>query len=118
MSIVLLPFNKTAALAGDPVCISTGEPVTEIKEFTDVDYPIAGVLDGVVLTWTETGSSSRSKAYNIFMADTAIKGYVNVYYTGADFVLSEVFATIEEAQAAIIDPTDYKNTIEITSATE
>lgn len=106
------PFDLEKALAGAPVVTRNGRPVQEIYHLTTCDgrYPVIGVIDGAVWTFTKEGVHSvftGSNALDLFMATTKREGWVNVYPSNAGWLApleGRVFPTRAAALEAIINP--------------
>jgi len=115
MALTLKPFDKTAALAGDPCCTVTGLLVTQLSEKTDAYiFTLSGVLNNRIMTWDENGLSSVSSDYNLFMKEAAVEGWINIYWDDTNLSTSvEVFATEELAILGISEPEIYVKTIMI-----
>ena len=117
---LLKPFDKTAALAGDPTVTASGLPVTELHEYTGGDpFTLAGVVSERIKIWDDNGVSSESSELNLYMESELASVWVNIYYdTGTlTFGISEIFPTELDALSTITDPTTYVKTIEITNET-
>lgn len=74
------PFSKFEAISGAPVTTRNGKPVTQLKEFETKDaYQIAGVLDGVIQTWTDDGlfcAGDQEYINDLVMAGTKKEGWI------------------------------------------
>jgi hypothetical protein len=69
-------FNLEQAVAGAPVQTRDGRPVTQLIKFDSSDiYPLSGVVDEAVLTWTTNGiySTEKDNRHDIFMATANAK---------------------------------------------
>jgi hypothetical protein len=79
------PFNLERALAGDPVVMRDGRPVTQITKFDIYGRrALHGVVEGHVISWFENGRyySSGESSYDLLMAPKKRTVWVNMYGDG------------------------------------
>ena len=114
------PFNLEEALNGAKVVTRDGLEVKELTKFEGlVGGPIAGVMGGVLNTWTEQGKYYKDKESNsdLFLAAEPQRVYVNVYYLNGKLLISACqYNSLPAAKLYISDDVDMKyiKTIEIT----
>jgi hypothetical protein len=108
------PFDKAAALCGEPVVTRDGKRVINLVEFPVVEdnYTLYGVVDGTIESWTAAGAyydSTKPRSVpdsyrDLFMAPTTVKGYIAIgtdpsrLFTG-QFFATHVWPTVEEAES-------------------
>jgi len=100
------PFDIDAALAGEPVFTRSGDPVTEIHLFDCVcDFPLFGVLNGTVCSFTKDGKFSNPPSVmsnkDLFMGQNISgsgkkKAWVAVYRNYHNELCSRVIEEPEE----------------------
>lgn len=77
-----IPFDLNRALAGEKVVTRDGREVTQLTRFKCNEECLAGVIDGVLETWHETGkylTNDSGCSYDLFMAPKTVKRWVNFY---------------------------------------
>jgi hypothetical protein len=79
------PFNLQQALAGAPVVTRDGRKVEELHYFKNVtkgDFPIVGVIDGRLESFTESGNFNVSNISesDLFMAPVKVKMLAQMYF--------------------------------------
>lgn len=79
------PFNLEEALAGKPVVTRSGDPVTQIVKFKNIDSPycILGVHNNEVEKWCIDGRFNESKTnesgLDLFMAPESKFIFINLW---------------------------------------
>lgn len=118
------PFNLEEALKGAKVVTRDGGEVKELTKFENLkDYPLVGVLDTELKTWTTEGKYSAydlGQSYlDLFLAVEPIRIYKNVYRSiDGGIELGASHKTKEQAVKQGSDAKDYIKTIEITDEPE
>lgn len=99
------PFDLQRALAGDKVVTRDGREVTQLTRFKCNEECLAGVIDGVLETWHETGkylTNDSGCSYDLFMAPKTVKRWVNFYETkNSHHANGFAFETEETAKRAV-----------------
>jgi len=77
------PFNLAEALAGAPVCMRDGRPVTQLTKFNCNDHQcLYGVVDGQLSSFYLDGLYTRTQAEShrdLVMAPVKHTIYLNIY---------------------------------------
>ena len=75
------PFDLEKALAGHPVCTRDGRPVTQLHRFTGLKFPVAGIIDGTIYLWRESGEycNQNTADFDLMLASTKVKRWVVTY---------------------------------------
>jgi hypothetical protein len=111
-------FDLEKALNGAKVVTRDGREVKELTKFEGFkDYPLVGVLDNQLQTWTTQGLISPHLGEcraDLFLAVETKRVYVNVYILHDTIKTGGNYDTLEAAKKAIQKGLDYIKTIEIT----
>lgn len=79
-------FDLQKALAGSRVVTKEGKEVknlTYLKELTEDEFKVVGVVVGELFRWTEEGTSVfEDDAFDLYLATESCEGWVNVYRNG------------------------------------
>jgi hypothetical protein len=96
-------FNLERALAGEPVCTRNGIEVTQLTYFKEAreQYNLVGLMDGVVCTWNEKGTSifGHETSSDLFMKPKENAIWVNVYKRKDGALVVGAFPFKSEAEA-------------------
>jgi hypothetical protein len=119
--MTLEKFDLEKALNGAKVVTRDGHEIKELTKFeVSTGYQLAGVMDGILHTWTTQGSfyEDRESISDLFLAVEPKRIWVNVF-KGRYGNLYLGFATYDSKEIAIRcmdapDPDSYIKTIEIT----
>jgi hypothetical protein len=111
-------FDLEKALNGAKVVTRDGREVKELTKFEGLkDYPLAGIVDSQLHTWTTQGLISLHLGEcraDLFLAVETKRVYVNVYILHDTIKTGGNYDTLEAAKKAIQKGLDYIKTIEIT----
>jgi hypothetical protein len=112
-------FNLEKALNGAKVVTRDGREVLEFTKFENIkDYPLVGVLDSQIQSWTIEGNYLDD--CNELNADLFIEGkvksvWINIYKSDKqNLLVSGTYKTKETALNCILTSYHYIKTIEIT----
>jgi hypothetical protein len=84
----MIKFDLEKALAGEKVITRNGREVTQITKFKGVTgerESIYATLNGVVMSYYETGEYTLDRniaGENLFMAPKKLSGFINIYEDG------------------------------------
>lgn len=99
------PFDLEAALAGARVVTKDGNEVknlTYLKDMTEDEFRVVGVVKGEFERWTEEGTSVfEDDAFDLFLASEKCQAWVNVYrdtQTGRVEFGNKVYKDVTEAE--------------------
>jgi hypothetical protein len=114
-------FNLEKALSGAKVVTRDGREVSELTKFESASYfSLAGVLNGSLQTWTDTGHFdtllTQESDRDLFLFGGQVRrAWVNIYGNGRDIITSSGgYRTREDAIRNIREDYEYIKTIEIT----
>ena len=114
-------FDLEKALNGAKVVTRDGREVSELTKFISASYfSLAGVLNGSLQKWTDTGHFDALLAQesdrDLFLAVEVKSAWLNIYRHGnrKDLLTSGAFKTKEAAIKNISEDYNYIKTIEIT----
>lgn len=112
-------FDLEKALNGANVVTRDGREVKELTKFKSLNnyYPLVGVLDNELQTWTRTGQFDVNKDNHdndLFIAVEPKRIWVNVYVTDDSIHTGGNYNSLEAAKKAIQKGFNYIKTIEIT----
>jgi hypothetical protein len=117
------PFNLEEALNGAKVVTRDGREVSQLTNFENLndDYPLIGVVDRSIRTWTTqglfVGAPLGESDEDLFLAVEPQRVWVNVYYlNGKLFIGADQYNSLREAKLYTSDEVDMKyiKTIKIT----
>jgi hypothetical protein len=115
------PFNLKEALNGAKVVTRDGKEVKELTKFEGLkDYPLVGVLDNNLATWTTQGTLSLHLGEcraDLFLAVEPQRIWVNAYHhNGKLWLGGRQYDSLTEAKLNAVNSTtmQYIKTIEIT----
>jgi hypothetical protein len=113
-------FDLEKALNGSKVVTRDGKEVKELTKFESLNngYPLIGVVDGSIRTWTRQGifndlHEGESDA-DLFIAVEPKSIWVNVYHNQDTIETGANYTTLEAAKRSMHQNMQYIKTIEIT----
>jgi hypothetical protein len=111
-------FDLEKALNGAKVVTRDGREVTQLTKFEGLkDYPLVGIVDSQLHTWTTQGPLSLHLGEcgaDLFLAVEPQRIWVNVYTSDDTIHTSGNYHTLEAAKNSIYQKRNYIKTIEIT----
>jgi hypothetical protein len=116
-------FDLEKALNGAKVVTRDGREVSQLTNFENLndDYPLIGVVDRSIRTWTTqglfVGAPLGESDEDLFLAVEPQRVWVNVYYlNGKLFIGADQYNSLREAKLYTSDEVDMKyiKTIKIT----
>jgi hypothetical protein len=113
-------FDLEKALNGAKVVTRNGREVSQLTNFENLndDYPLIGVVDRSIRTWTTQGLFVGDHAgecdEDLFLAVEPKRIWLNVYVSHGTIQTSANYNTLEAAKKAIQENLNYIKTIEIT----
>jgi hypothetical protein len=114
-------FDLEKALNGAKVVTRDGREVKELTKFEGLkNYPLVGVLDTNLHTWTTQGMFNSNHEVecirDLFLVVEPNRVWVNIYQHDGIISIGSIYKTKKEARGKAIDHVDMKyiKTIEIT----